>query len=83
MLTFQKISMKAGWRQNKKIHQMMKECKGKFLYFEKFYLNFGSYITYQRKYYSLMITITIICSLSLNIIENNHFVLFEKTIKNR
>ena len=33
--------MKASWRQSKKIHQMMKECKGEFLYFEKLHLNFG------------------------------------------
>ena len=32
--------MKASWRQSKKTHQMMKECKGEFLYFKKFYLNF-------------------------------------------
>ena len=40
-----KLSMKASLRQSKKIHQMMKECKGEFLYFEKIYLNFDSYIT--------------------------------------
>ena len=39
-LTFQKIYMKASRRQNKKTHQMMKECKGEFLYFKKIYLNF-------------------------------------------
>ena len=33
--------MKASLRQSKKIHQMMKECKGEFLYFKKINFNFG------------------------------------------
>ena len=41
MLTFQNISMKVSWRQSKKMHQMMKECKGEFLYLKIIYLNFG------------------------------------------